>query len=88
MIILSRFVLNYSLFADLFHKVILQSGTAISPWVMGISDNGLKLAEQLQINIDDQQEMMNELQNKNVEDILAGARSIVAVSCWGHIHIY
>ncbi|KAI4468874.1 carboxylesterase [Holotrichia oblita] len=44
-----------------FHKAIIQSGTAISPWVVGVPNNGILLASALDISTDDPEEMINQL---------------------------
>ncbi|KAI4468812.1 carboxylesterase [Holotrichia oblita] len=55
--------------AGTFHKAIIQSGTAISPWAEGVPNSGVILATALGISTDDPQEMINQLLALDVSDI-------------------
>lgn len=52
---------NKLLFEGNFHKAIIQSGTAISPWAQGVPNSGVLLATALGISTDNPQEMINQL---------------------------
>ncbi|GJQ76631.1 hypothetical protein Trydic_g15492 [Trypoxylus dichotomus] len=60
----------------LFHKAIIQSGTALSPWVLGTENNGNKLADKLEETPENNEELLSILRGKEAYEILAAARTI------------
>lgn len=65
--------------AGLFTKAILQSGTALCPWVNGMQDNGVALSKLLNIATTDQQDMLKKLRQKTTEDIQKGEVLLINV---------
>ncbi|KRT85101.1 hydrolase, partial [Oryctes borbonicus] len=58
----------------LFNKAIIQSGTAISPWVMGTENNGDKLAKELELTTENYEELLNTLRTKEAREIFTAAK--------------
>lgn len=52
---------EHTCIAGNFHRAIIQSGTAISPWAVGVPNSGILLASALGISTDDPEEMINQL---------------------------
>nr|AHH02590.1 carboxylesterase [Holotrichia parallela] len=72
----------------LFHKAIIQSATAISPFSIGLPNNGIFLAEVLDITTTNATEMLNELHSRSVSEINEAQRtvgSMVFSNSWGSI---
>ncbi|CAH0550114.1 unnamed protein product [Brassicogethes aeneus] len=53
----------------LFHKAILQSGSALNPWASGDPDSTKKLAKVLGLNPSNEREVLDKLQSMKVEDL-------------------
>ncbi|GJQ76630.1 hypothetical protein Trydic_g15491 [Trypoxylus dichotomus] len=76
--------------AGTFHKAIIQSGTASAPWVKGIQNNGILLAEFLDVSTENYQEMMKTLLNHTSDEIFAAYQQLheflEATSSWESVN--